>query len=443
MFLLYSLLFSFGVLLAAPYYLVRQRRTVASRAYWRERCGLLPPSYQQAERGAIWVHGVSVGETLAVAALVRQIQEHYPERKIFLSHVTAAGREAGEKRLTGVAGRFYLPLDWSWSVRRAFNHIRPALLLIVETELWPNLLRQARQFGTRIVLANARISDRSFRRYRMLAPFMRRVLENIDWVSAQTARDAERFKSLGMRPDRVAVAGNLKFDMDRPPSAGERLMSALAGARRSPVVVAASTMPGEEPLVLEAWSQIQRAHSRGLLILAPRHPARFESIAELLSSRKRSFVRRTALSSSEVELASQLATTEILLLDTIGELAGIFELADVVFVGGSLVPSGGHNLLEPAFWAKPILFGPYMENFRDIAQLFLEAGAALEVSSPRELAERTLELLGNEARRRELGEKAKQVLEQASGATERVLEQIRELLDSEVSLRAGIVASGR
>ena len=435
MFLLYSLIYTLGVILTAPYYLWRTRKTF-SAAHWRERFGILAFSSKSHEPGAIWVHAVSVGETLAVAGLVRELQKQYPKRKIFLSHVTPAGRETGEKCLPVVAGRFYLPLDWSWCVRRALERVRPALLVIVETELWPNLLREARQFGSRLVLVNARLSDRSFRGYRLIRPLMRRLLGPMEWVCAQTEKDAERFRWLGARPGHVVVTGNLKFDAEPPRTAATaHLRHALNKAGRTPLLVAASTMMGEEPLLLQSWDEIRRRHPRAMLLLAPRHPARFEEVARLMLRQGKTFVRRTALVTSGERLSSQLGSAEVLLLDTIGELAGMFALADLVFMGGSLVPSGGHNLVEPAYWSKPILFGPHMENFRDLAQLFLQAGAAVQVRDAGDLARQALELLEDSVPRRRLGERAKQVLEQASGATERVLVRIRDLLEAEAPLR--------
>jgi len=434
MFLVYSLLFTCGVLLAAPYYLWRLRGSKQSASGWGERFGFLPETLQQSEPGAVWIHAVSVGETLTVVGLVRELQQRYPGRKIFLSHVTPAGREAGQRRIAGVAGQFFLPLDWKWSVSRALERIRPSLLVIVETELWPNLLRAARQCGARIVLVNARLSDRSLRRYQWVRGFMRQVLGNLDRICAQSETDQERFYSLGAAKDRVVVTGNLKFDFS-PPRLGEfplTLRKALGIAGRQPVVVAASTMPGEEALLLPAWAEIRRRFPRSLLILAPRHPARFAEVAALLSGQGREFVSRTTLQMGEHGIASQLASAEILLLDTIGELSGIFELAIVVFLGGSLVPTGGHNLLEPAFWAKPIVFGPHMENFRDIARLFLESGAALQVPDSGELAAVIFELLTDASRAKRLGEAARAVLDRQRGATDRVLEQLKEWLNAPV-----------
>ena len=426
MYLIYSILYSVGLVLTAPYYWWRKGRA-QGRRQWTERFGNVP--FQEAEGGAIWIHAVSLGETLAVVGLVNELQRAFPERRIYLSHVTPTGREAGERRLPDIAGRFYVPLDWRWTVRRSLARIKPGLLVIAETEIWPNLLRCARQSGAPVVMVNARLSKRSLRGYSLGRPFIRRVLDNVDEICAQTEEDARRFRQLVKEPERVRVVGNLKFDA-QPPQLGEfarGLKTALRKSQRGPVWVAASTMPGEETLVLEAWDTIRARYPQGLLLLAPRHPARFEEVSRELRQAGRNFVRRTELPSEAQSLESRLASVSIVLLDTIGELAGIFEVADVVFMGGSLVPTGGHNLLEPAYWSKAITFGPHMENFRDIAKLFLEAGAAIQVRSPQELAH-TAWLLENREARESMGAKARQVLEQNSGATARTLEILRKHL---------------
>jgi 3-deoxy-D-manno-octulosonic-acid transferase len=436
MYLVYSFLVTVGLLLVAPCYLWKRRKELAG-ARWRERFGVLPGSFQQAERGAIWVHSVSVGETLAVVKLVRDLEKAYPERKIFLSHVTPAGRSAGESRLPSIAGRFYLPVDWRWAVRAVLRRIQPALLVIVETELWPNLLRASSEFGSRTVLVNARLSTRSFRHYSLARPFMRRVLGYIDVICAQSEADASRFRQLGAAPERVILSGNLKFDSE-PPRLGALpllLRGAVAAAGRGPVMIAASTMPGEETLVLKAWNTVRDRYPKALLLLAPRHPARFDEVAGILAASGSSYARRTDLASQDAEISRQVAAPEVLLLDTIGELAGILELADVVFMGGSLVPTGGHNILEAAYWAKPVVFGPHMENFRDIARLFLDAGACVQVQDAEELAQAVLKLFRDGAACRQLGERAKQTLERQTGATNRVLDSIRRLLDAPVSLK--------
>jgi 3-deoxy-D-manno-octulosonic-acid transferase len=444
MYFLYSVLFSVGIILTAPYYLWRLRGKILSGAGWRERLGFLPGDIPASgEPGAVWLHAVSVGETLAVAGLVRELQAGYPGRRIFLSHVTPAGREASEKRVPGVAGRFFLPLDWRWCVRRVFRRLRPAVLVIAETELWPNLLRAAHESGVRVALVNARLSDRSFQGYRRFRPFLRRVLANVDWIGAQTPADRERFVSLGAPVERVAVTGNIKFDA-QPPAPREftaALRKALKLAERGPVVVAASTMAGEEPQVLAAWKQVRAAHPQALLILAPRHPARFEAVSQLLARQGLSAIRRSALESSPENMARQLAAAEIFLLDTIGELAGVFALGDVVFVGGSLVPTGGHNLLEPAYWGKAILFGPHMHNFRDIAARFLETGSAVQVESAADLGRTIFDLLGDEPRCRKLGAAARELLALESGATRRILDRMRPWLETGIPARAA--APGR
>jgi 3-deoxy-D-manno-octulosonic-acid transferase len=489
MFLVYSLLFTVGVILTAPYYLWRLRGRILSGAGWRDRFGFLPPAIGTCEIAThphssgshassscdsttIWIHAVSVGETLAVAGLVEELHRRYPQLRIFMSQVTPAAREVAEKRLpsakrpagdqppgTGsipdglrsssgkavVAGRFFLPLDWNWCVRRVLKRIRPALLLIVETELWPNLLKAANRLATRVVLVNARLSDRSLRGYRRFGFFMRRVLANVDLICAQTARDAERFRQLGVPAERIIVTGNMKFDGVPPPSGAlaGMLTRSLQAAGRGPVVVAASTMPGEEELVLSAWAGIRSQWPQALLILAPRHPARFPEVRGLLRGKGLSYVCRTDLPPADEAAATtaglnaagdgdnvlgQIMAPEVLLLDTIGELAGIFELADIVFIGGSLVPTGGHNLLEPAFWAKPILFGRHMDNFRDIAHMFLEARAAVQVEDAKQLAEEACQLLSKPELSQEMGKKGREILERESGARQRIMDQLERLL---------------
>jgi 3-deoxy-D-manno-octulosonic-acid transferase len=431
MYLLYSLVYSLGLMVMAPYYLWRQRGRMGSHAL-RERFGFLPAELHQNSSGAIWIHAVSVGETMAIANLVHEIARRFPQKKIFLSHVTPAGREAGEKRIPEVSGRFYLPFDWAWSVRRTLCTIRPSVLIIVETELWPNLLRCAKEYRAHVALVNARVSDRSFGRYRALRPLLRYALDNLECVCAQTARDAERFKEIGMKPDRVAVTGNLKFDAASAPEAefAGTLRNALAAAGQGPVLIAASTMPREEDLVLGAWQAVRARFPKALLVLAPRHTARFEEVENLLKAKSFTGVRRSSFAPGARALADALSSADVLLLDTIGELAGLFGIADVVFMGGSLVPTGGHNFLEPAFWAKPILFGPHMHNFRDVTELFLGENAALQVSNAEELSQIVSALFADEKRRLELGERARQVLDAQAGSTERTLDRIKPWIEA-------------
>lgn len=443
MYFLYRCLFAAAAVILAPYYAWRYRKTTLLRDSWRDRLGYL--RFSASGRGAIWVHAVSVGETLAIAGLVDALAARYPERPIFMSHVTPTGREAGEKRLPGIAGRFFLPLDLNGPLHRAIGRLSPALLVIVETELWPNLLRAAHESGARVAVVNARLSSRSTRGYRRFRFLMRRVLANVDAIMAQSEADQARFIEIGAPPERVALTGNLKFDCE-PPAArplNTALQGTLAAAGREPVLVAASIMPGEEEPLLAVWRSVRRSYPRALLILAPRHPPRFDRVAALLASEPGGFVKRSALPLNEDVLSIPtrgLETAGTLLLDSLGELAGIFELATVVFVGGSLVPSGGHNLLEPAWWGKPILFGPHMDNFRDAARLFIDAGAAVEVRDARQLEAEILALFSDDKRRSRMGEAARRVVEQERGATERTLAQLAALIDE---VGAGKRASGR
>lgn len=431
MFLVYSLLFVLGAVVLAPYYAWRYRKTSFLRKSWRERLGYLPENMQAGQPGSIWVHAVSVGETLAVAGLVEALAARYPSRPIFMSHVTPTGREAGERRLPGIAGRFFLPLDLTGPLTRVVERLRPSLLLIVETELWPNLLRVTHQSGARVALVNARLSDRSLKGYRLFRPLMPRVLKNIDWVLAQSPGDAARFCAIGAAPERVLPLGNLKFDSQPPASVGivTALKDALTAARRSPVLVAASTMPGEEELVLRAWNEVRPRYPRALLILAPRHPPRFEQVGRLLDAQRCDYVRRTSLAQNGQDITGQLAAPGVMLLDTLGELSAFFDLADAVFIGGSLVATGGHNLLEPAWWEKAIIFGPHMENFRDAARIFLDAGGAIEVPDASGLAVEILRLFGDESRRKLIGQAALGAVRRESGATQRILDHLSMMLD--------------
>ena len=296
MYLIYSFLFTVGFVLALPYYLLRRGGSGALRGI-QERFGRLPESFRQQTPGAILVHAVSLGETLALVPLVKELERRYPERKIFLSHATVTGRQAGRERLPGIAGQIYLPLDWRWSMRRMVRHLQPELVLIGETELWPNFFRTVKAEGSKLVVVNARVSDRSFPRYRMGRFFLRRVLADVDRILAQSPSQRARFVSLGASADQVVVTGNMKFEFSPPArnDFSQRLGARLNEAGFSPVMIAASTMPGEEEKVLRAWREIRRDHARGLLILAPRRPERFDTVARLLERQGVNFVRRSRL----------------------------------------------------------------------------------------------------------------------------------------------------
>jgi 3-deoxy-D-manno-octulosonic-acid transferase len=442
--LLYSFLVTVAAILAAPWYFARYGLRGRPPGYWRERMGFVPECLSKetpAGQGAIWIHAVSVGETLAVAGLIAEMNRRFPGRPVYLSHVTPTGRAVGEARIPSVTGRFFLPLDWKWAARRIFRRLRPATLILAETELWPNLLGAARERETPVILVNARLSERSLRGYRRFGFFFRRALESIDHVFAQTERDAARFRELGVPAHKITVAGNLKSDI-KPPQSNDftcDVRRALDESGRGPVLVAGSTMAGEEILVLHAWNSIRERCPRAFMILAPRHPERFEEVARLLGGDGRKFVRRTSIGHPALKHA--LGDSDILLLNTIGELASVYELADAAFVGGSLVATGGHNPLEPAFWSKPVLFGPHMDAFCDLAAQFIPAGAAFQVDNADELAARVVELFTNPTLRQTMGSRAQSVLRSSAGATARVIDALAWRLEEGRSLE--VAAGGR
>ena len=440
MYFLYSLLTAVAFVLLAPYYAVQGFRR---GKYWhnlRERLGKLPPEIiarAAGGDGAIWIHAVSVGEVLAVVPLAQELKRRHPGRKLFVSTTTDTGQRLARERMGFADGVFYFPFDWSAAVRPAFRELRPGLILIVETEIWPNFLREARRRGAPVVFVNARISERSFRRtrrfVRVFGEFFVRVLGDASLFLAQSEADAERLRELGAPAERVEVAGNLKYD-GQPAVRGEFgnwLAEQAAAQERWPIAVAGSVVADEEESVLAGFDIAQRQWRRGLLILAPRKPERFDAAAEIARERGWKIVKRSAL-----DLRAPLSDdADVILLDTIGELAGLYSLADAVFVGGSLVASGGHNILEPAWFGRVPVFGPSMENFRDMAQEFRSEGAGLQVGSGEQLGKAWVNLIQDAAGREKMGRKAQELAERNRGATARTLERIESVLA--VGLAAG------
>ncbi|MGE5489477.1 MAG: tetraacyldisaccharide 4'-kinase [bacterium] len=405
------------------YFLVRGLRDPRYRRGFTERLGCLP--FRALPPGAIWLHAVSVGEVLAAVPLVRALRQALPTAPVFVSTTTLAGRAAAEDRLRGLAGGiFYAPIDYAWCVRRVFRRLRPRALVVMETEIWPNLWRESRRFGCALVIVNARISDRALPRYRRFAWFFRQALAWPDAVLAQSEQDRERYASLGAT--NAVASGNLKYDFapsGAPPEAVVRLMEHV---RPTLVWIAASTMPpaapsdpDEDEAVVEAFRAATRPGL--LLILVPRKPERFDSAAALLRREGIPFLRRSELSAS-----AALELPGVLLLDSIGELSSLFGLADVVFMGGTLNHRGGHNILEPAAFGKPVIAGPHMENFADIAARFAAAGALVTVRDAAALGGAVSKLLDDAQLRAELGEKSRAVAASERGATARVAEAIVE-----------------
>jgi len=426
MYLLYSALLGLAVVLTAPWWLVRMVMQGKYRAGLGERLGRMPARLGSVQ-GCIWVHAVSVGEVLAVSGLVAGLRTRFPERRLLISTTTDTGQKLARERF-GQENVFYYPLDFSFAVRPYLRALRPSLIVLAESEFWPNFLRLARSAGARIAVVNARVSDRSLPRYLRLRSLWRRVLRDVDIFLAQSEEDARRFVTIGAPEASVRVGGNLKFDVQPPATlpAGEMLRRTLAPATE--VVVCGSTAEGEEPLVLRAFGAVLKKHPRAMLILAPRRPERFDAVAGLLAASGLTFWRRSQL------VGSESLSGGVLLLDSIGELAALYVLASVAFVGGSLVPRGGHNILEPAQFGVATLVGPHTENFRDIVGIFERAGA-VKVVHAETFAGELLRLLDDAAAREELGRRAAEVVRQQRGATERMLNELEKLLAARGRLR--------
>lgn len=393
-----------------------------------QRLGFLPADQLAAVSGheVLWVHAVSVGETMAVKSLLIALRKRYPRSKIVLSNVTETGRKVA-MQLPEIDLCIYFPFDFRFAVRKILKSINPSVVVIAETELWPNFIRETARRGTPLVLANGRISDRSFGRYKKLEWAFRGVLGHFSALCMQTEEDGHRIKSLGAVPTQVHVAGNLKYDVPvRCLSAQE--MAAMRKEYRIPhlatVFTAGSTHQGEEETVLDAYKELIKENRDLFLVLAPRHPERAGKVGELLQAAGMKYSLRSSLDCN----TPAMENGEVLLLDTVGELTKMYSFSDVVFVGGSLVPVGGHNLLEPASCGAPVLFGPYMNNFREIRLLVLQNGGGIEVADQNSLAGSLRELLNDERKRKEMGMNGANVLRRNSGSTERHMEIISSFL---------------
>ena len=419
-YLLYRLLQAFGWPIVLVYFLWRGLRRRAYLGSLKQRCGYLPASFRQTVPGAIWLHAVSVGETIAAVELVRQLRARLPRSPVFVSVSTLAGYETANQKLRDLAFVFYAPLDYVFAVRRVLRTLRPSLVMVMETEIWPNLFREAQRIGSGLLLINGRISDRAFGRYRAWRWFFCGVLAQVDVLLAQSEEMRLRWIGIGAPPDKVRAAGNLKYDFEAREAAPESPVRRLIERLHPRAVwIAASTMPpasagdpDEDAAVIAAFREVSTREASLLLVLAPRKPERFDAAAEALARAGIPFVRRSGLTGAE-----NLALPGALLLDSIGELSSLFCLANVVFMGGTLASRGGHNILEPALAARAIVAGPQMENFAEIAADFRAAGALVEVRDAAALATAVSDILANPARAAALGAKAAACARSSKGAT--------------------------
>lgn len=427
MYVLYSLAILLLAVVLSPWFLyqaLRYRKYVGSVG---QRIGILPVSFNMDAEPSIWIHAVSVGEALTVRALLPDLRAQYPDLKIFLSTTTMTGQQIARERLTEVDAVFYFPFDLPFFVHRTLRLVRPRLFIMMETEIWPNVLRACRQTGVKTLMVNGRISSRSYPRYRLAKGFFRSVLANVDRFCMQSQESARRIIDIGADPARVTVTGSLKFESLESPSAAAgrgagRVLRFFRVPPSRPVLLAASTVKGEEAAVLAAFAAVRRTHPSALLIMAPRKPERFGEAEALARAEGLRVGRRTSLAVDDEPRA------DVVILDTIGELAHLFQVATAVFVGGSLIDHGGHNILEPAVHGKPIVFGPYMSNFAEIAAAFLEAGAAVQVDEPAALSAAWVRLVADGAARARLGAAARALVESNRGAKPRTLEAVTALL---------------
>jgi 3-deoxy-D-manno-octulosonic-acid transferase len=426
LYLLYSFL-SFVVFLAVSPYLayqaIRHKKYVGSLG---QRLGYLPVSFNIDGDESIWVHAVSVGEVLVARTLIPELKRRYPRLKLFLSTTTLSGQQLARRDVRDVDAVFYFPFDWRFTAKRTLNLVRPRLFVMVETEIWPNLLRECRRRGVKTVVVNGRISYRSYPRYRIVRPMFRRVLDHVDHFCVQGEETARRLADLGADPARITVTGSLKFDsLDLSTgSAKHRVLRFFRMSAGRPVIVAGSTLRGEEEAVIRAFNRVRTTGNSALLVIAARHPERFTEVERLCRHEGLLTVRR-----SELPIDAE-PRADAVILDTIGELAPLYQVATAVFVGGSLVPAGGHNILEPAVFGKPIVFGPHMQNFAEIAETFLRNGAALQVRTDRELEEAMVSLMRDPVRRARLGAAARALVEANRGARDRTLAAIAAVLPS-------------
>jgi len=430
MYVLYTVFLLLSGLALLPHVLWRCLRGATYHQDLAARCGygIVPPTGVQAGRGCLWFHAASVGEVQGVRPIIASLHQCWPELPIVLSAFTPAGKRMAQRIVPEAALVFVLPLDLPWLMRRLIRRLRPCALLVQETELWPNLLRAAARQHVPVVLVNGRLSWRAFRRYRWVRPLMRRVLADVTLLLVQSPEGARRFQHLGADARRLHVAGNTNIDrallaaaQPVPPHA----LAALVTGRR--LLVAGSTHAGEETVLLSVYGRLRTQYPDLLLVLAPRHVERVATLLRQVQAQHCRAIRRSQCASLH---PGDLAGATVIVLDTMGELASLYSLCTVAFIGGSLVPIGGHNVLEPAVFAKPLFFGPYMDHFPDLAALLQQAGGAIQVQNEAELYERLADCLGHPEAGKAMGRCALEALAAHRGALERTTRAVQALLST-------------
>lgn len=430
MYLVYNLSIIFLTILISPLLLFQVITKKKYRMGLKQRLGFLPEGVKKLqEKRPIWLHAVSVGEVNASLPLVREIKEKYPDIDMVISTITATGNITARDKVKETEHIIFFPFDYPWIVTRVVEDINPRLFITMETEIWPNFLKTLRSRKIPSLILNGRISNRSFGKYRAVSFFMKRVLSCLSFIGMQTEKDAKRIAAMGAKAEKVQVMGNIKFDAPVPASEKDenRLKSSLGLLDHEEIMIAGSTHAGEEEKVLEMYRRIKKEHPSFILIIAPRHIERVREIEELIQRGGFIPVRKTSL---EKGLENSFReNNSVLILDTLGELSGLYQISSLIFVGGSLMPDiGGHNILEPAVWKKPVFFGPHMDNFTEIALTMKREGGGIQIKNESEFVEKANELLKDRKKYEELGIKAYQTIQKNQGALLKSLEAVNKFI---------------
>jgi len=443
MYILYDILLHLSLILLIPYFLFKMLFVGKYRKGILERFGfigkekiknLTPNSELQAPNCTIWLHAVSVGEAKAAMPLLKGLKKKYPNLKIVFSCVTPTGNAvAAQEGLAWIDSLIYFPLDFDWVVSRVVKMLRPNVFIVMEKEIWPNVLKILKRNDVPVMVANGSISDRSFRRYTMFGFFFRRIFKNVSYFLCQTKKDSDKAIALGIESSQVMVTGNIKFDIEPPqwdPLERDVLLQRLSITAHDKTFVAGSTHEGEEEIVLGVFERLKPEFPNLRLIFAPRHPERFDEVEEFIKKRGFSMIRISAIRSQESEIRSQEKDIkpEVILVDSMGELCNFYSIATVAFVGGTLVDIGGHNLLEPAFYKKPVIYGHYLKSYAEMADMLETAGGGVRIDSEEEFLGKVRRLLSDEAYRQRVGNAAYSVVEANKGATEKCLKVLEGLL---------------
>jgi 3-deoxy-D-manno-octulosonic-acid transferase len=433
MYFFYNTLLVLVSLILSPFVLILIILRKKYRCGFMQKCGFYTEgkSFKKLKTRPIWIHAVSVGEVMATRPLVNSIKKTYPDIPIILSTVTETGNLTAHKNTKGVDQVIFFPLDYSFIVKKVISKINPLLFVTLETELWPNFSRELHLQNIPSLVISGRISSASFRSYSFFRFFFKKVLSNIDGFCMQTKTDADRIIHIGAPSEKVNVTGNIKFDLQIPPITKEeiiKIQNSFYFNDKDNIFIAGSTHRGEEEIIIKVFTALKKKINNLTLILAPRHPERFDEVEALIKQSKIPYLRRTAL--SKTPKSNQ---NHVILLDTIGELAKSYSIADIVFIGGSLVPVGGHNVLEPAVFRKPVIFGKHMDNFREMVSLLLNKKGAIQVNNVEEFIEQSLLLLNNKELCRQIGGTSFQVIKENSGAVNKSMVILKKILKNSVS----------